>query len=95
MARRDSARGSSGARCVLVGALRSGASMDAPPRAEAFSPALVSAHAGLCRLQLRFLLSFCLAGVCPAVLATAFGDGWRVLARHSSALAASQGARLA
>ena len=75
MARRGSARGSSGARCFLVGALRNDASMDAPPRTEAFSPALVGAHAGLCVLQLRFLFSFCLAGVCPAGLATAFG-GW-------------------
>ena len=88
MARRGSARGSSGVRCFLVGALRNGASMGAPPRTEAFSPTLVSAHAGLCRLQLRFLLSFCLAGACSAVLATAFGDGWRVLVRHSNILTA-------
>ena len=88
MALRGSARGSSGVRCFLVGALRSDMSMEAPPRAEAFSPALVGAHAGLCELQLRFLFSFCLAGACPAVLAAALGDGWHVLARHSSALAA-------
>ena len=87
MARKGSARGSSGARCFLVGALRNDASMDAPPCTEAFFPALVGAHAGLCELQLRFLIPFCLAGACPAALAAALGDGWRALARHSSILA--------
>ena len=51
------------------------------------SPPWVKAHAGLSELQLRFLLTSCLAGACPAALAATLAAGCRALARPFSMLA--------
>ncbi len=83
MGRKGSARGPSAERCFLVGPFRSDARTDAPLRIEAFSSALVRMHIGLSALQLRFLVTPCLAGVCVTALAA----GWRVLAKPSNILA--------
>ena len=83
MGRKGSARGPSAERCFLAGPFRSGARADAPLRREAFSSSLVRAHAGLPALQLRFLVTPCLAGVCVTALAA----GWRVLVKPSNILA--------
>ena len=83
MGRKDSARGPFAERCFLVGPFRSAASADAPLHREAFSSSLVQMDVGLPALQLRFLVTSCLAGVCVTDLAA----GWRVLARPSNILA--------
>ena len=80
MGRKDSARGPFAERCFLVGPFRSAASADAPLYKEAFSSSLVQLDIGLSALQLRFLVTSCLAGVCVTALAV----GWRVLARPSN-----------
>ena len=82
MGRKDSARGPFAERCFLVGPFRSAASADAPLHREAFSSSLVQMDIGLPALQVRFLATSCLAGVCVAGLAA----GWRVLARPSNIL---------
>ena len=82
MGRKDSARGPFAERCFLVGPFRSAASADAPLHREAFSSSLVQMDAGLPALQLRFLATSCLAGVCVTDLAA----GWRVLVRPSNIL---------
>ena len=82
MGRKDSARGPFAERCFLVGPFRSAASADAPPRNEAFSSSLAQMDVGLSALQLRFLVTSCLAGVCVTDLAA----GWRVLVRPSNIL---------
>ena len=84
MGRKDSARGPFAERCFLVGPFRSAASADAPLYKEAFSSSLVQMDVGLPALQLRFLVTSCLAGVCVTDLAT----GWRVLVRLSNILTA-------
>ena len=83
MGRKGSARGPFAERCFLVGPFRSAASADAPLCKEAFSSSLVQMDVGLSALQLRFLVTSCLAGACAAGLAA----GWRALARPSSILA--------
>ena len=85
MGRKDSARGPFAERCFLVGPFRSAASADAPLCREAFSSSLVQMDVGLPALQLRSLVTSCLAGVCVADLAA----GWRVLARPSNMLTAT------
>ena len=60
----------------------SDARADAPLHREAFSSSLVRMHIGLSALQLRFLVTSCLAGVCVTALAV----GWRVLVRPSNIL---------
>ena len=82
MGRKDSARGPFAERCFLVGPFRSAASADAPLRNEALSSSLAQVDAGLPALQLRFLVTSCLAGVCVTDLAA----GWRVLVRLSNIL---------
>ena len=82
MGRKDSARGPFAERCFLVGPFRSAASADAPLYREAFSSSLVQMDVGLSALQLRFLVTSCLAGVCVTDLAA----GWRVLVRPSNIL---------
>ena len=82
MGRKDSARGPFAERCFLVGPFRSAASADAPLYKEAFSSSLVQMDVGLSALQLRFLVTSCLAGVCVTGLAA----GWRVLVRPSNIL---------
>ena len=82
MGRKGSARGPSAERCFLVGPFRSAASADAPLYREAFSSSLVQMDVGLSALQLRFLVTSCLAGVCVTALAA----GWRVFARLSNIL---------
>ena len=84
MGLKGSARGPFAERCFLVGPFRSAASADAPLYKEAFSSSLVQMDVGLPALQLRFLVTSCLAGACVTDLAA----GWRVLARPSSILAA-------
>ena len=84
MGRKGSARGPSAERCFLVGPFRSAARADAPLHREAFSSSLARMHVGLPALQLRFLVTSCLAGACVAALAA----GWRALAKPSSILAA-------
>ena len=96
MGRKGSARGPFAERCFLVGPFRSAARADAPLHREVFSSSLVRMDIGLPALQLRFLVTSCLAGACVAALAA----GWRALARPSSILAAratgiSAGAALA
>ena len=83
---KGSARGPSAGCCFLVGPFRSDMRVDASLRREAFSPSLARMHAGLPALQLRFLVTPCLAGVCVTALAA----GWRVLVRPSNILAASR-----
>ena len=83
MGRKDSARGPFAERCFLVGPFRSAASADAPLCREAFSSSLVQMDIGLPALQVRFLATSCLAGVCVTDLAA----GWRVLVRLSNILA--------
>ena len=83
MGRKGSARGPFAERCFLVGPFRSAASADAPLYSEAFSPSLVQVDVGLPALQLRFLVTSCMAGACVAGLAA----GWRALARLSNILA--------
>ena len=90
MGRKDSARGPFAERCFLVGPFRSAASADAPLCREAFSSSLVRMDIGLSALQLRFLVTSCLAGVCVTDLAA----GWRVLARPSNILTLPKGKRL-
>ena len=85
MGRKDSARGPFAERCFLVGPFRSAASADAPLYREAFSSSLVQMDVGLSALQLRFLVTSCLAGVCVTDLAA----GWRVLVRPSNILTSS------
>ena len=85
MGRKDSARGPFAERCFLAGPFRSAASADAPLHREASSSSLVQMDVGLPALQLRFLVTSCLAGVCVTDLAA----GWRVLARPSNILAVS------
>ena len=82
MGRKDSARGPFAERCFLVGPFRSAASADAPLYKEAFSSSLVQMDVGLSALQLRFLVTSCLAGVCVTALAA----GWRVFVRPSNIL---------
>ena len=82
MGRKGSARGPFVGRCFLAGPLRSDARIDASLCREAFSPSLVRMHIGLPALQLRFLVTSCLAGVCVTALAV----GWRVLVRPSNIL---------
>ena len=82
MGRKDSARGPFAERCFLVGPFRSAASADAPLYREASSSSLVQMDVGLSALQLRFLVTSCLAGVCVTDLAA----GWRVLVRPSNIL---------
>ena len=82
MGRKDSARGPFAERCFLVGPFRSAASADAPLYREASSSSLVQMDVGLSALQLRFLVTSCLAGVCVADLVA----GWRVLVRPSNIL---------
>ena len=84
MGRKDSARGPFAERCFLVGPFRSAASADAPLYREAVSSSLVQMDVGLSALQLRFLVTSCLAGVCVTDLAA----GWRVLVRPSNILTA-------
>ena len=84
MGRKDSARGPFAERCFLVGPFRSAASADAPLYREASSSSLVQMDVGLSALQLRFLVTSCLAGVCVTDLAA----GWRVLVRPSNILTA-------
>ena len=95
MGRKDSARGPFAERCFLVGPFRSAARADAPLYREAFSSSLVQMGTGLSALQVRFLVTSCLAGVCVTDLAA----GWRVLVRPSNILTAgggrSAGARVA
>ena len=91
MGRKGSARGPFAERCFLVGPFRSAASADAPLYKEAFSSSLVQMDVGLPALQLRFLVTSCLAGVCVADLAA----GWRVLVRLSNILAPLAVARAA
>ena len=79
---KGSARGPFAERCFLVGPFRSAASADAPLYKEAFSSSLVQMDVGLPALQLRFLVTSCLAGVCVTDLAA----GWRVLVRPSNIL---------
>ena len=86
MGRKGSARGPFAERCFLVGPFRSAASADAPLHREAFSSSLVQMDVGLSALQLRFLVTSCLAGVCVTDLAA----GWRALARPSNILALGQ-----
>ena len=86
MGRKDSARGPFAERCFLVGPFRSAASADAPLYREAFSSSLVQMDVGLSALQLRFLVTSCLAGVCVTDLAA----GWRVLVRPSNILTPSR-----
>ena len=85
MGRKGSARGPFAERCFLVGPFRSAASADAPLYREASSSSLVQMDVGLSALQLRFLVTSCLAGVCVTDLAA----GWRVLVRPSNILAAT------
>ena len=85
MGRKGSARGPFAERCFLVGPFRSAASADAPLYREAFSSSLVQMDVGLSTLQLRFLVTSCLAGVCVTDLAA----GWRVLVRPSNILTAA------
>ena len=80
---KGSARGPFAERCFLAGPFRSAARADAPLRREAFSSSLVRMDIGLSALQLRFLVTPCLAGVCVTALAA----GWRALAKPSSTLA--------
>ena len=82
MGRKDSARGPFAERCFLVGPFRSAAGADAPLYREAFSSSLVQMDVGLSELQLRFLVTSCLAGVCVTDLAA----GWRVFVRASNIL---------
>ena len=82
MGRKGSARGPLAERCFLVGPFRSAASADAPLCREVSSSLLVQMDVGLSALQLRFLVTSCLAGVCVTDLAA----GWRVLARPSNIL---------
>ena len=82
MGRKDSARGPFAERCFLVGPFRSAASADAPLCREASSSSLVQMDVGLSALQLRLLVTSCLAGVCVTDLAA----GWRVLVRPSNIL---------
>ena len=82
MGRKGSARGPFAGRCFLAGPFRSAASADAPLYKEAFSSSLVQMDVGLSALQLRFLVTSCLAGVCVTDLAA----GWRVLVRLSNIL---------
>ena len=82
MGLKDSARDPFAERCFLVGPFRSAASADAPLYKEAFSSSLVQLDIGLSALQLRFLVTSCLAGVCVAALAA----GWRVFVRPSNIL---------
>ena len=82
---KGSAPGPSAERCFLAGPFRSDARADAPLRREAFSSSLVRMHIGLSALQLRFLVTFCLAGACVTDLAA----GWRVLVRPSNILTAA------
>ena len=82
MGRKDSARGPFAERCFLVGPFRSAASADAPLYREASSSSLVQMDVGLSALQLRFLVTSRLAGVCVTDLAA----GWRVLVRPSTIL---------
>ena len=89
MGRKGSARGPFAERCFLVGPFRSAASAGAPLCKEAFSSSLVQMDAGLPALQLRFLVTSCLAGVCVADLAV----GWRVLVRLSNILTRPGGMR--
>ena len=51
---------------TLVGPFRSAASADAPLHKEAFSSSLVQMDIGLPALQVRFLVTSCLAGACVA-----------------------------
>ena len=90
MGRKDSARGPFAERCFLVGPFRSAASADAPLYKEAFSSSLVQMDVGLSALQLRFLVTSCLAGACVADLVA----GWRVLARLSNILTLALSAAL-
>ena len=87
MGRKDSARGPFAERCFLVGPFRSAASADAPLCREAFSSSLVQLDVGLSALQLRFLVTSCLAGACVTDLAA----GWRVFARPSNILTRAEG----
>ena len=87
MGRKDSARGPFAERCFLVGPFRSAARADAPLYREAFSSSLVRMDIGLSALQLRFLVTSCLAGVCVTALAV----GWQVLVRPSNTLALAGG----
>ena len=82
MGRKGSARGPFAEHCFLVGPFRSAASADAPLCREASSSLLVQMDVGLPALQLRFLVTSCLAGVCVTDLAA----GWRVLVRPSNIL---------
>ena len=82
MGRKDSARGPFAERCFLVGPFRSAASADAPLYKEAFSSSLVQMDVDSSALQLRSLVTSCLAGACGAGLAA----GWRVLVRLSNIL---------
>ena len=91
MGRKDSARGPFAERCCLVGPFRSAANADAPLYREVFSSSLVQMDVVLSALQLRFLVTSCLAGVCVTALAA----GWRVLVRPSNILAACAKAFLA
>ena len=84
MGRKDSARGPFAERCFLVGPFRSAASADAPLYREASFSSLVQMDVGLSALQLRFLVTSCLAGVCVTALAA----GWRVFVRPSNILTA-------
>ena len=86
MGRKGSARGPFAERCFLAGPSRSGARIGASLRSEASSPSLVRMHIGLSVLQLRFLVTPCLAGVCVTALAA----GWRVLVKPSNILTASK-----
>ena len=81
-------------RSFWLGPFRSDERMDALLRREALSSPLVRMLAGLVVPQLRFLLSFWLAGVRVAALAAsvlalaaAFALGWRALARPFNTLA--------
>ena len=94
MGRKGSARGPFAKRCFLVGPFRSDMRMDASLCREAFSSSLVRMHAGLPVLQLRFLVTPCLAGACVAgtpclagACVAALAAGWRVLVKLSSILA--------
>ena len=82
MGRKGSARGPFAERCFLAGPFRSAARADAPLCREASSSSLVRMDIGLSALQLRFLVTSCLAGVCVTALAV----GWRVLVRPSNIL---------
>ena len=86
MGRKDSARGPFAERCFLVGPFRSAARADAPLYREALSSSSVRMDIGLSALQLRFLVTPCLAGACVTVLATVLAAGWRVLVKPSNIL---------